>query len=145
MQGSNGEKKCLKRSGKSCMADVFASLNAQSRAFSPDDTATVGEGGLNLDAKPALAGSPDHADCNEHEDWPQLDQDISFAVPDVLERSGDFGTRPLKALVSSGLWKMDTVDMHNLELDMAAMDKSGSLRDMDPNMEGGKPANVTAD
>ena len=103
------------------MADVFASLNAQSHAFSSDDTTTAaGEGGLLQDAEPALADGSHRTD----EQWPQvsLGQDISFAVPDVLERSGDFGNKPLKALVSSGLWKMDTADMRNLELDMAAMD-----------------------
>lgn len=134
------------------MADVFASLNAQSHAFSSDDTATAaGDGSMQLNngLEPALAeGSPGNIDDNEH--WPALGQDISFAVPDVLERSGDFGTKPLKALVSSGLWKMDTADMRTLELDMAAMDKSASEaeRDMDANLDarmGSRLASVTAD
>lgn len=143
VQGSGAERKELKRSGESCMADVFASLNAQSHAFSSDDTTTAaGEGGMLQEAEPALADGSRGTDI---EQWPQmtLGQDISFAVPDVLERSGDFGTKPLKALVSSGLWKMDTADMRNLELDMAAMDKSSSERDT--NLEGGRLTSLTAD
>jgi hypothetical protein len=126
------------------MADVFASLNAQSRAFTSDETGTAAEeGGMQLSAKElALAEvSPGHTD----DDWPKLGQDISFAVPDVLERSGDFGTKPLKSMMSSGLWKMDTADMRTLELDMAAMDKSASEREFDTSMVLGKLASVTAD
>lgn len=119
-----------KAGGETCMADMFANLNAQSHAFSSDDTATmVGDGNrgfpLSEMHNPTLAEHS--ADCNDDMcEWPTLGQEASFPVPDVLERSGDFGTKPLKALVSSGLWKMDTADIATLELDMAAMDKSSS-------------------
>jgi hypothetical protein len=116
------------------MADVFACLNAQSRAFSAEEVGTADVAGClgNLSTEGALVeGSARHtADTdNDSDRWPQLGQDISFAVPDVLERSGDFGTKPLKSLVSSGLWKMDTADMRTLELDMAKCEQDSPPMD----------------
>jgi hypothetical protein len=109
------------------MADVFASLNAMSRAFSSDEVNPPADYLGHLSSEPALAeGSPAHTDDTNGDHWPHLGMNLSVTVPDVLERSGDSGIKPLKSLVSSGLWKMDTADMRTLELDMAKCEKDTS-------------------